>query len=44
MNYAPCISAKPNAGHLGLAELERQGKSVAIATQNVDECRLACAA
>ena len=34
--YGQCISAKPNAGHLALAELERQGKHVEIATQNVD--------
>ncbi len=34
--YGQCVGAKPNAGHLALAELERQGKNVAIATQNVD--------
>ena len=34
--YKDCISAEPNAGHLALAELERQGKIVEIATQNVD--------
>ncbi len=34
--YGQCVSAMPNAGHLALAELERQGKNVEIATQNVD--------
>ena len=34
--YEQCVTAKPNAGHLALAELERQGKSIEIATQNVD--------
>ena len=34
--YKDCVSAEPNAGHLALAELERQGKHVEIATQNVD--------
>ena len=28
--------AKPNAAHLGLAEIERQGKKIAIVTQNID--------
>ena len=30
-------SAKPNAGHLALAELERRGKLHALITQNIDE-------
>ena len=34
--YGQCVSASPNAGHMALAELERQGKHVEIATQNVD--------
>ena len=34
--YEQCVNASPNAGHLALAELERQGKSVFIATQTVD--------
>ena len=34
--YGQCVSAKPNAGHLALAELERLGKDVEICTQNVD--------
>ena len=34
--YGQCVSAVPNAGHLALAELERQGKNVEICTQNVD--------
>ncbi len=34
--YEQCVSATPNAGHLALAQLERQGKNVVIATQNVD--------
>lgn len=29
-------AAKPNAGHLALAELERQGKLTAMITQNID--------
>ncbi|MBI3824954.1 MAG: NAD-dependent deacylase [Candidatus Rokubacteria bacterium] len=33
---SPTWSAKPNAGHLALAELERQGKLHTIVTQNVD--------
>ena len=31
-----CLNAKPNAAHLALAELESQGHSVTIITQNVD--------
>ena len=34
--YEQCVNASPNAGHLAIAELERQGKSVFISTQNVD--------
>jgi len=30
-------SARPNAGHLALAEWEREGKLVAVVTQNIDE-------
>lgn len=31
-----CLSARPNAGHLKLAELERAGKLSAVITQNID--------
>lgn len=31
-----CLTAKPNAAHLKLAELEKQGKLKAIVTQNID--------
>ncbi|HET7524038.1 MAG TPA: Sir2 family NAD-dependent protein deacetylase, partial [Acidimicrobiales bacterium] len=34
---SPAWTAKPNPGHLALVELERQGRLVAIATQNIDE-------
>ena len=34
--YKNCVNARPNAGHEALAELERQGKHVEIATQTVD--------
>ena len=34
--YQDCVNVRPNAGHAALAELERQGKHVEIATQNVD--------
>ncbi len=34
--YQDCVNAKPNAGHMALAELERQGKRMEIVTQNVD--------
>jgi NAD-dependent deacetylase len=30
------LQARPNAGHLALAELERRGKRVTVLTQNVD--------
>jgi NAD-dependent deacetylase len=33
----PAWSAKPNAGHLALAALERRGKLHALITQNIDE-------
>jgi len=33
----PAWSAKPNAGHLALAELEQRGKLHALITQNIDE-------
>lgn len=33
----PAWSARPNAGHLALVELERQGRLVALLTQNIDE-------
>lgn len=31
-----CLTAKPNAAHLKLAELERAGKLMAVVTQNID--------
>lgn len=34
---SPAWTAEPNAGHLVIAELERQGRLVAVATQNIDE-------
>jgi NAD-dependent deacetylase len=34
---SPAWSAKPNAGHLALVELERRGKLHALITQNIDE-------
>jgi NAD-dependent deacetylase len=33
----PAFKAEPNAGHRALVELEKQGKLVAIITQNIDE-------
>jgi NAD-dependent deacetylase len=33
----PAWTAKPNAGHYALAELERRGKLHALITQNIDE-------
>jgi NAD-dependent deacetylase len=33
----PAWNARPNAGHLALVELERQGRLVALLTQNIDE-------
>ena len=35
--HSPAWSAKPNPGHHALVELERQGRLVAIVTQNIDE-------
>ena len=34
---SPAWTAKPNAGHLALVELEKQGKLHALITQNIDE-------
>jgi NAD-dependent deacetylase len=34
---SPAWSAEPNAGHRALVDLERQGKLLAVITQNVDE-------
>ncbi len=31
-----CLSAKPNAAHLKLAQWEREGKLLAVVTQNID--------
>ena len=31
-----CLSAKPNAAHLRLAKLEREGRLKAVVTQNID--------
>lgn len=33
----PAWTAQPNAGHLAVVELERQGKLHAVVTQNIDE-------
>src|SRR5687768_11829109 len=35
--HAPNWTAQPNAGHLALADLERQGRLLGVITQNVDE-------
>jgi NAD-dependent deacetylase len=35
-NKMICLSAKPNAAHKKLAELEQQGKCKAVITQNID--------
>lgn len=35
--HSPAWTAQPNAGHNALVQLERQGRLVAIATQNIDE-------
>src|SRR6478735_706148 len=35
--HSPAWLAEPNAGHAAIVELERQGKLVAVVTQNVDE-------
>jgi NAD-dependent deacetylase len=34
---SPAWSARPNAGHLALVELERQGRLLRLVTQNIDE-------
>ncbi len=34
---SPAWNAKPNAGHIALADLEKQGKLHALITQNIDE-------
>ena len=34
--HSPTWPAQPNAGHRALVELERRGKLVALATQNID--------
>lgn len=34
---SPAWAATPNPGHLALVDLERQGRLLAIATQNIDE-------
>lgn len=35
--HSPAWGARPNAGHRALVELERQGRLVAVVTQNIDE-------
>jgi NAD-dependent deacetylase len=35
--HSPAWDAQPNAGHRAIVELERQGKLVAVVTQNIDE-------
>jgi len=35
--HSPTWNAKPNAGHLAIVELERQGKLDRVVTQNIDE-------
>lgn len=37
---SPAWTARPNAGHLALVELERQGRLVALVTQNIDGLHL----
>jgi NAD-dependent deacetylase len=34
---SPAWAAEPNSGHAALVELERQGRLVAVVTQNIDE-------
>lgn len=34
---SPAWNARPNAGHLALVDLQRQGRLVALVTQNIDE-------
>jgi len=35
--HSPAWTAQPNAGHRAIVDLERQGKLVAVVTQNIDE-------
>ena len=35
--HSPAWAAQPNAGHAAVVELERQGRLVAVVTQNIDE-------
>jgi NAD-dependent deacetylase len=35
--HSPAWAARPNAGHEAIVELERQGRLVAVVTQNIDE-------
>lgn len=35
--HSPAWGAQPNAGHQAIVELERQGRLVAVVTQNIDE-------
>ena len=35
--HSPAWSAEPNAGHRAIVELERQGRLLALLTQNIDE-------
>lgn len=35
--HSPAWAARPNPGHRALVELERQGRLVAVVTQNIDE-------
>ena len=35
--HSPAWEARPNAGHAALVDLERQGRLVALVTQNIDE-------
>lgn len=35
--HSPAWGAQPNAGHRAIVDLERQGKLVAVVTQNIDE-------
>ncbi|HET6964137.1 MAG TPA: Sir2 family NAD-dependent protein deacetylase, partial [Acidimicrobiales bacterium] len=34
---SPAWAARPNAGHQAIVDLERQGRLVAVVTQNIDE-------
>src|SRR4051795_7907156 len=35
--HSPAWDAQPNAGHMAIYELERQGRLRAVVTQNIDE-------